>query len=93
MKKRELAAAISSVQATVIILLVIVLLGPGRIWALADAVMPIAVVFLLGALAVLCLAGLPLASLYRVFNDQTRRTYILTTLALIAIGLAGLNML
>ena len=93
MKRRELAAAISSLQGTVMILVIIVLIGPGRIWALVDAITPIVNVFCLGALAVLCVVGVPLVSLYWLFKDRTRRAYILTTLALIALGLAGLNML
>ena len=93
MKKRELAAAIGSLQTMVAILIIVVLVGPSHLWALLNAIVPVANVFAWGAVAVLCVVGLPLAFLYWLFRHRTRRTYIMATLALIAIGLVGLNML
>jgi hypothetical protein len=75
MKKRELAAAISSLQSTVIVLFIIVLVGSGRVLALIDALtpsVPLAIALLALATVLFLTVAVPVALMVRM-RDVIRR--------------------
>jgi uncharacterized membrane protein len=77
MKKRELAAAIGGLQGTVMLLIFVVLVGPGRIGASLDAITPMlnGLAFLVIAVCVVILIVLAPILLVRAIYRGLKRSF------------------